>query len=55
VRPEDLFADPLAEPAPLVSPASPDSAAPVIVFAAPAVLEGFDDEPWTEPDIPFRP
>jgi hypothetical protein len=50
-----LFIDPFAEPAPLASPASPASVAPPVVFAAPPVPEGFEDEPWTEPDIPFRP
>jgi hypothetical protein len=55
VRPDALFMDPLAEPAPPVSPASPESAAPAIVFAAPAAPQGVEDEdePWTEPDIPF--
>lgn len=55
MRPEDLFVDPLAEPAPPASPASPASVAPAAVFVAPPVAEGCDDEPWTEPDIPFRP
>lgn len=53
--PETLFIDPLAEPAPLGSPASQESAAPAAVFAAPPAPEGFHDEPWTEPDIPYRP
>jgi hypothetical protein len=55
VPPENLFMDPLAGPAPLGSPASPDSAAPAAVFAAPPAPETFDDEPWTEPEIPYRP
>jgi hypothetical protein len=55
VHPDALFMDPLAEPVPLPSPASPASAAPAVVFAAHPTPEGFDDEPWTEPEIPFRP
>jgi hypothetical protein len=55
MHPDTLFMDPLAEPAPLPSPASPELAAPAAVFAAPPAPEGVDDEPWTEPHIPFRP
>jgi hypothetical protein len=55
VRPETLFADPLAEPAPLPSPAFPESVVPAAVFVAPPAPEGYDDEPLTEPDVPFRP
>jgi hypothetical protein len=55
VPPDSLFIDPFAEPTPLGSPAPPEAAAPQAVFAAPPAPEGLDDEPWTEPDIPFRP
>lgn len=53
--PETLFIDPFAEPTPLGSPAPPESAAPQAVFAAPPAPEGFEDEPWTESGIPYRP
>lgn len=53
--PENLFMDPFAGPAALGSPAFPDSAAPAVEFAAPPMPEGFDDEPLTELEIPFRP
>ncbi|MET1035679.1 MAG: hypothetical protein ABWX68_10635 [Arthrobacter sp.] len=54
MRPETLFTNPLAGPAPLVSPASRETVAPPAVFAAPPAPEGFD-EPLPEPEIPFRP
>jgi hypothetical protein len=54
MRPEPLFMNPLAGPAPLASPASRETVAPPAVFTAPPVPEGFD-EALPEPEIPFRP
>ena len=52
--PDPLFMNPLAQEAPLVSPASRETLAPPAAFTAPPAPEGFD-EVLPEPEIPFRP
>lgn len=53
VLPETIFMNPLDGPNPMVSPATPGTAVPPIVFTAPPTPEDFD-QPRTEPENPVR-